>query len=478
MMGVPADVNARLRRLPKVDELLRDEAVRGLLDRAPRWAVVDAIRLELEVLRARLLAEERPRVAKDAGDGEPLRVDPSRLAKRLDELLCPSLRRVLNATGVVLHTNLGRAPLPTRALARIDEVARGYSNLEFQLDEGRRGSRYEHLSALLSRLTGVESALVVNNGAGAVLLVLAALAAGREVIVSRGELVEIGGSFRVPDVMRASGARLVEVGTTNRTHRRDYERAITTDTAVLLKVHRSNFALVGYTAEVSVAELSELAAARGLACVVDLGSGGLVSTTELGLAPEPLVQEAVAAGADVVTCSGDKLLGGPQAGLVLTRARYLDVLRGHPLLRALRPDKLSLAALEATLELYRDGLAQDEVPALAMLAASPSVLRARAEALRARIVVHAPWLALSIIPVRSAVGGGALPLAEPPSFAVAVTHPQLGPAALAARLRTAAPPLIARVADDRLLCDVRTLADDELDLAARAFTATTDEARP
>ncbi len=460
-----ADVNALLRRLPKVDDVLRDEAARRLLDGgAPRWAVVSAIRDEIDALRARLLAGPAPAAP------EPV-LAPSAIAGRVERLLKPSLGRVLNATGVVLHTNLGRAPLAPSALARVNEVARGYCNLEYRLDERRRGSRHEHVASLLAQLTGAEAALVVNNNAAAVLLALAALAAGREVIVSRGELVEIGGSFRIPDVMRASGARLVEVGTTNRTHPRDYERAIGADTALLLKVHRSNFAVIGFTTEVEAPELAAIGAARNVPTMIDLGSGSLIATGELGLAPEPSVQAMVAAGADVVTFSGDKLLGGPQAGILLLKKRHLEAVRSHPLLRAVRSDKLTLAALEATLELYRDGRAQAEVPALRMLSASAETLRARAERLLAMTAQAAPSLQVALVEVRSAVGGGALPESEPPSVALQVAHPRLDAVALDARLRAPAegPPLVGRIADDKLLIDVRTLGDGELPDVAAAF---------
>ena len=461
-MLAPDDLNARLRRLPQVDEVLRGETGQRLLGRAPRWAVVKAVREAIDSLRAAL---------RD-GHVKEVVIDEEALALRAEALALPSLRRVLNATGVVLHTNLGRAPLAASAIARVLEVARGYSNLEYRLDaaDGRaRGSRHDHVAELLAELCGAEAALVVNNCAAAVLLTLSALAAGKEVIVSRGELVEIGGNFRVPDVMRASGARLVEVGTTNRTRLDDYERAITSDTALLLKVHRSNFALVGFTEDVATAELAALGRARKIPTMVDLGSGSLLATESLGLGSEPTVQSTIAAGADVVMFSGDKLLGGPQAGVICLTRSLLPLVRSHALLRALRPDKLTLAALAATLELYRDGRAQAEIPTLAMLCASEIVLAARAEKLRALIKEATPALRPTVIATRSAVGGGALPLDEPPSFAVAVTHEAMTADALEARLRQASPPLIARIADGRLLADVRTLADAELADAARAF---------
>ena len=460
-MQPPADVNAALRRLPKVDEVLASPAVRSLLAEAPRWAVLTAVRGEIDRLRARLLD--------DGGAAEPV-IDAEKVARAARALTRPSLLPLLNATGVVLHTNLGRAPLADAAIDRVVATSRGYTNVEYKLDERRRGSRHDHVRHLLTSLTGAEDALVVNNCAAAVLLALGAHAQGKGALVSRGELVEIGGSFRVPDVMRASGVKLVEVGTTNRTHRKDYEEAIAADTALLLKVHRSNFAIVGFTKEVSAAELTQLAKDRGLLCMVDLGSGSMVDLTTLGLdaASEPSVPQVVADGVDLVTFSGDKLLGGPQAGLIVGTQKAIAPLRTHPLLRALRPSKLTLAALEATLELYRDGRAGD-VPALAKLSTPEPTLQARAEKLCATCAAVRPDLAFDAVRVKSAVGGGALPLCEPWSWAVAVTHSQLSPDTLDASLRASDPPVVGRIADGRLLLDVRTLTDDELPLLARAF---------
>jgi len=465
-MQPPADRNAVLRRLPKVDEVLASPAVRGLLERAPRWAVVAAVRGEIERLRAEIVAERSTAVDVDAG----------KVAGEVDELLKPSLQPLLNATGVVLHTNLGRAPLAAHAVERVAAVARGYANLEYRLDARRRGSRHEHVAELVATLTGAEDALVVNNCAAAVLLALSQLAAGRGVVVSRGELVEIGGSFRVPDVMRASGARLIEVGTTNRTHARDYEGAVADDTALLLKVHRSNFAIVGFTTEVDVGELAAIAHRKNLVAMVDLGSGALIDLRALGLAgSEPTVPEIIGAGVDLVTFSGDKLLGGPQAGILAGKRAIIAAMRAHPLLRAVRPDKMTLAALEATLELYRDGRTA-EIPALAMLATPEPTLEARAHALASACAKAAPALAFTPARVRSAVGGGALPTVEPWSWAVAASARDAGgPSAdaLDARLRRAAPPVIGRIAEDRLLLDVRTLGDDDLPAVARAFAETT-----
>ncbi|NTX55821.1 L-seryl-tRNA(Sec) selenium transferase, partial [Myxococcus sp. CA039A] len=374
-MGPPSNnvdggKNALLRALPSIEQLLRRPSLEPLLAGVPRARAVSALRLAVERARARLLQGE-PRSFEDADVGEAL-----------STLATPGLRPVLNATGVVLHTNLGRAPLAPEAVARVAEVARGYSNLEYDLDEGERGSRYAPVVGLLRQLTGAEDALVVNNCAGAVLLVLAALAGGRECIVSRGELVEIGGGFRVPDVMRQSGAKLVEVGTTNRTRVADYASVVGAETGLLLKVHRSNFAVVGFTEEASVAELSALGRQRGVPVFQDLGSGALVPMVGEGLSQEPTVPGVVAAGADVVAFSGDKLLGGPQAGVVVGRSALVSRIKAHPLTRALRVDKLTVAALEATLELYRDGR-PEAVPTYRLLAQSSEELRARALRLQA-----------------------------------------------------------------------------------------------
>jgi L-seryl-tRNA(Ser) seleniumtransferase len=363
----------------------------------------------------------------------------------------PRLRRVLNATGVVVHTNLGRAPLAEEALARVTEIARGYSNLEYDLSAGARGSRQDHAADLLRRLTGAEAALVVNNNAAAVLLALAALAEGREVLVSRGELIEIGDGFRIPDVLARSGARLREVGTTNRTRAADYERAVGPETALLLRVHQSNFRVVGFAAQPRIEELAAVAQRHGLPLVDDLGSGALTDLWD-----EPDARASLAAGADLVCFSGDKLLGGPQAGIVAGRAELVEKLRRHPLQRALRADKLTLAALEGTLALYLD--AAERIPVVAMLREPAAAVRARAERL-------ASLVGGEVEATVARAGGGALPLAEVESFACAVEEE------LAAALRAGEPPVVAIVRDGRTLLDCRTLADDELDEVAAAVAA-------
>ncbi len=442
---------ARLRALPSVDELLRRPSLAPVLAAHPRPRSVAAIRKALSDARARLLQ----------GDERPFEETDVCLA--LVELSRPRLRRVLNATGVVLHTNLGRAPLAPSAVERVREIAASYSNLEFDLDEGERGSRYAPVVELLRELTGAEEAVVVNNNAAAVLLVLAALCQGREAVVSRGELVEIGGGFRIPDVMRQSGALLVEIGTTNRTRLADYAQALRPESGLLVKVHKSNFAVVGFTEEVGTRELAALGRERGVPFFEDLGSGSLVELGADGLTPEPTVREVVGHGADVVTFSGDKLLGGPQAGIIVGRTELIERIRRHPLNRALRVDKMTVAALEATLELYRDGL-EDQVPAVRLLREDPRTLRARAE--RLRECLSERGVGSRMQETVSQVGGGAMPLARPGSWACALDVPD--PQQLQERLRASEPPVISRISENKLILDVRCLRDDELGPVAEA----------
>jgi L-seryl-tRNA(Ser) seleniumtransferase len=416
-----------LRDLPSVDELARgsDDPL-----------AVDAARTVIASAR------EEIRAGADPGDLEQRLADEVAAARR------PQLRRVVNATGVIAHTNLGRAPLAAEALARVVEAARGYSNLEYDLARGSRGSRQDHVAPLLGRLTGAEAALVVNNNAAAVMLALAALAEGREVLVSRGELIEIGDGFRIPDVLARSGARLREVGTTNRTRAADYERACGPETALLLRVHQSNFRLVGFTEQPTLAELSQVARSHRVPLVDDLGSGALA-----GLGDEPTARESLTAGADLVCFSGDKLLGGPQAGIVVGRAELVELLRRHPLQRALRADKLTLAALEGTLALHLE--APERIPVLRMLREDVTAVRERAERL-------AELVGGAVEETVARAGGGALPLAELPSYACAVEEE------LATKLRTGEPPVVALVRDGRTLLDCRTISDDELEAVAAA----------
>ena len=422
-----------LRDLPSVDELARE---------SDDPLAVDAART--------VIARARETIRRGAEPGDLTAL----LREELASARRPALRRVVNATGVIVHTNLGRAPLAAAALEHATEAARGYSNLEYDLGEGRRGSRQDHVATILRRLTGAEAAIVVNNNAGALLLALAALGEGRNVIVSRGELIEIGDGFRIPDVLARSGAHLVEVGTTNRTRAADYESAIDDRTALLLRVHQSNFRVVGFAEQPTIEELSTVARAKSLPLVDDLGSGAL-----LDLSDEPTARASLAAGADLVCFSGDKLLGGPQAGIVAGRAELVERLRRHPLHRALRIDKLSLAALEGTLLLYLDPeRALAEVPVLRML-------REPAEAVRARADRLADAVAGEVEETVARVGGGALPLHELPSFACAVEE------SLASPLRRHEPAVVGIVRDGRLLLDCRTIADAELDEVAAAVAA-------
>jgi L-seryl-tRNA(Ser) seleniumtransferase len=442
----------RLRALPGVDTVLLDPAAEELVSAVGARRAAEAVRAAVEELRREILAGEDPEVS------------PAAVAALAGELAGggrPGLRRVVNATGVVLHTNLGRAPLADSACAAAVQISSRYSNLEYDLEAGRRGSRYSHAVGLLRSLTGAEDALVLNNCAAATLLALAALAAGGEVLVSRGQLIEIGGGFRIPEILTLSGATLREVGTTNRTRCSDYERAVTGETRAVLWVHSSNFATIGFTESVGIRELAEL----GLPVIADLGSGALVP-----VADEPLVPVAVAAGASVVTFSGDKLLGGPQAGVAVGREQWISDMRKHPLARALRPDKLCLAALEATLDLYSDPeRARREVPALRMFAAQESELEERARELAAKIAESAPELGVSVVPSAGRSGGGTLPLYEIPSRAVRLTgHP---PEELAAALRASKPPIVGRIREDALLLDVLTILPGEEELIAEALNA-------
>jgi L-seryl-tRNA(Ser) seleniumtransferase len=422
---------------------------------------------DLEVPRERFVAAVRDVLAKARSDGSA--ADADEVARAARALIAArdqrSMRRVLNATGVVLQTNLGRAPLAPSAIAAIADAA-GSASVEYDLEKGQRGERHGHASALLRELSSAEDGVVVNNNAAAVLLALAALAARREVLVSRGELVEIGGGFRIPDVLQRSGAKLVEVGTTNRTYVKDYAAAIGDRTAAILRVHASNFKVVGFTARPEDRSLAALARERGIAFIHDLGSGTFLDTADHGLAHEQTVADAVTAGADVVTFSGDKLLGGPQAGLAVGRAPAIAALRAHPLMRALRPDKLTIAALVATLELYRDGGAAAELPVWRMLAATSAELERRARAIAARL--NAAGDACEVVETSSTVGGGSLPEETQPSRGIAFADPAGTPAEVAARLRRGQPPVIGRILEGRAVLDLRAILPEDDDLLAQS----------
>jgi L-seryl-tRNA(Ser) seleniumtransferase len=449
-MATPPESDPR-RRLPAVDRVLQDERARALVARHGRARTLRALREWLDEARGGPEGSE-PALDRLYDD----------LGARLAQAQAPSLRRVINATGVVVHTNLGRAPLPREAARRVAEVAASYSNLEFDLATGERGDREDHAEGRLRDLLGVEATAVVNNCAAAVLLAVNTFAEGREVLVSRGELVEIGGSFRIPEILKKGGARLREVGTTNRTRLADYRAALGPDTGLVLHVHPSNFRIVGFTESPDLADLAGLAREAGVPLLVDQGSGLL--GREAGLLPgEPTVMEVLGAGADLVAMSGDKLLGGPQAGLLAGRREAIGALRRNPLYRALRVDKMTLAALDAVLLEHEAGRAAETVPVLAMLALSAERVRARAEALAQALAREAPGFEAAVLDGTSAVGGGAAPTVAVPTALLSLAHSGRRPAALAKALREGDPPVLARVAGDRLLLDLRTVApaDDE-----------------
>ena len=450
------------RVIPSVDQLRRRPSVIALETQYGHAAVVDALRTEAEEIRLAVAAGNAPDTSELAADAIVRRA-----LERLAGTVAPSLRRVLNATGVIIHTNLGRAPLSSAALERIAAIGGGYTNLEYDVAEGGRGARDAHAEQLLCRLTGADAAVVVNNCAAATLLVLAALARGREVLVSRGELVEIGGGFRVPDVMAQSGAYLREVGTTNRTRIADYALAISERTGAILRVHPSNFKIEGFTARATLAEIVALARKFDLPIVEDLGSGFVASRDSFtdggpqsaALSHEPTVQASIAEGVDVVCCSGDKLLGGPQAGIILGRATFLSRIRRHPLLRALRVDKLTYAALEATLIEYVTGRAADTVPVLRMALTTSDAVGARAEIVAARLR-DAGYVA-EVIDGISTIGGGSAAGSELPTRLIAIGLSGVSADELASRLRELEPPIVARIGDGRVLIDLRTIGTSE-----------------
>ncbi len=451
------------RLLPSVDQALQRPDVQALVEARGRPAVVKALRSALDALRSRATAGATGLEAAVEGLGRDV-------AERLEAARRPSLRRVVNATGVVVHTNLGRAPLSPEAAARVAEIAASYSNLEYDLERGERGDREVHAESRLRDLLGVEGTVVVNNCAAAVLLAVNTLAEGREVLVSRGELVEIGGSFRIPDVLRKGGARLREVGTTNRTRLADFRAALSTETGMILKVHQSNFRIVGFTEEPSLHELGELAREAAIHLVEDQGSG-LLEPLPGGLATEATVTQAVRGGADLVTFSGDKLLGGPQAGLAAGRWNLVERMRKNPLYRALRVDKMTVAALDATLVEHESSRAATTVPVLRMIQAPLAEVRARAEAFARELAAVAPALRPALVDGESAVGGGAAPTVGVPTVTVALEPGPAGADALAAALRAGSPPVVVRVAEDRLVVDLRTVRPDEEQVLLAALAA-------
>jgi L-seryl-tRNA(Ser) seleniumtransferase len=452
-----------LKKLPAVDEILKEERVQLWLEKHPRVLVLESIRTALDLKRQKLLRAKGP---SSVGASEQS-LSPAAILDDAETILQeqsePSLRRVINATGVIVHTNLGRSVLSEKAVERIVEVSRNYSNLEYDIRAGERGKRFVHIEHAIRRLTGVEAATAVNNNAAAVLLCLNTLALGKEVIVSRGELVEIGGSFRVPDVMERSGATLHEVGTTNKTHLKDYENAINQNTGLLLKVHTSNYKIVGFTKEVLPEELVTLGKKYNLPVMWDLGSGSFVDLSTYGAGGEPTVQQAIDSGVDVLTFSGDKLLGGPQAGLVLGKKTRLDPIRSNPLTRALRLDKLTLAALEATLNQYLDReKAVKDIPTLWMLTQPLSEIKRKADLLASGISQQASGFMVVLQDDTSQSGGGALPLGTFPTKTVCIRHGHMSANQIESGLRLGRPHIITRIKEGMVVFDPRTLNDEEI----------------
>jgi len=442
----------QLRLLPSIDVLLHDPAGQHLVSRYSRHLALRAVRASIARARASI---------RDGALCPPPEELLATAAAMLEQEQQPDLRPVINATGVIINTNLGRAPLSQSALAAVQQIAGGYSNLEYELETGQRGSRHSHVAALLRELTGAEAALVTNNNAAAVLLALSAAAMGREVIISRGQLVEIGGGFRVPDVMRQSGCHLIEVGTTNRTRISDYESALTEQTALLLTVHPSNFQVIGFTESTPISVLAELAHRHGLLIMDDLGSGCLLTTELYGLAHEPMPQESISAGADIVCFSGDKLLGGPQAGILVGKAAVLQRIAKHPLMRAVRIDKMTLAALEATLRHYQRNEAETHIPIWRMISASPTKIEARARRWSSKL--QAQGISARTQQGESTIGGGSLPGETLPTTLLALdaAHTPMPLDELAKRLRTRKTPIVVRIFRDTLLLDPRTVLEEQ-----------------
>ncbi len=456
-----------LRMLPGVDHVLELCGTPPFFADIPKTVLVNAIRKILETLRTGILSTDRDVTGEGLSDAHIIEAVTAAVIKATT----PNLKPLVNATGVVVHTNLGRSLLPEAVVENISLIAGRYSNLEYDLDAGKRGSRYTSVEDLLCEISGAQAAMAVNNNAGAVLLCLETFARSKEVIVSRGELVEIGGSFRIPDVMAKSGGILKEVGTTNRTHLRDYENAIEKNTALLLKVHRSNYSVIGFTAEVSLKELVELGARHGVPVMEDLGSGTFIDFSKYGLVKEPTVQDSVACGTDVVTFSGDKLLGGPQAGIIVGKKSIVDQIKQNPLARALRIDKLTLAALESTLRLYRDEeKAVGMIPTLRMLTMNIGDIETRASNLVEELKnIGKSRLEINLIKRSSRAGGGALPLLELPSRCLSIRLPGMSANVLEKSMRENDPPIIGRIEDDAYIMDPRTLRDDDLPIIRRAF---------
>jgi L-seryl-tRNA(Ser) seleniumtransferase len=465
-----------LSNIPSVDELIKQEEIQEISQRYPRSVIVDCIREYLSEYRNIIL---------NLNDDDLSLVPSTKVAlleginAKINKRMSSKLVSVINATGVVLHTNLGRAVLSEKVKQNLWRIACGYSNLEFELETGKRGSRYSHVESIICKLTGAEAAMVVNNNAAAVMLVLSTMAKDKEVVVSRGQLVEIGGSFRIPDVMSHSGAVLKEIGTTNKTHLFDYEKAFNERTAAFMKVHTSNYRILGFTKEVESEELVELGRKLNIPVIEDLGSGVLLDMQRFGLPYEPTVQSAVKAGMDVITFSGDKMLGGPQAGIIIGKKQYIEKMLKNPLTRALRIDKLTLAALETTLKLYLDEEeAINEIPVLRMLTISEEDLNKKANSLYNELLKKlGDKCDIAIIDEFSEVGGGSMPMHKMPTKAVSLITPDLSIDKLEEALRTYSTPVVARINKDRLILDVRTIFDGELDIIVKALVWAIDKNR-
>lgn len=448
------------KQIPKVDEVLELECIKGMTD-IPRKLILDAIRDELDQIRAEI------KNSLLTIENIDLRIES--IGENVKQRICifeqSHLKRVINATGTIIHTNLGRSLLSKKAAEKLVEVAYHYSNLEYNLELGQRGSRYSHVEKRLCEITGAEAAIVVNNNASAVMLVLSTMAKNREVIMSRGELVEIGGSFRVPDVMSQSGAKLIEVGTTNKTHLSDYQNAITEETAALMKVHTSNYRILGFTASVELEALVELAHQRGIPAIEDIGSGVLIDLAHYGLEHEPTVQESIRAGVDVVSFSGDKLLGGPQAGIIVGKKEYIDQMKKNPLTRAIRVDKFTVSALEETLKSYMDEkTAIKEIPTLRMITESIELLTQKAEAITNTFTNLDKYMDYQIAEGYSQIGGGAMPLTLIPSKVIEISSKTISVNELESKLRKQPIPIVARIFQDKLILDVRTILEEEEEL--------------
>lgn len=454
--------NLLYRSIPKVDVLLENPAIQKMIDCYSRETVMEAIHMEMDKLRKFIANTSDEESVKQQID-----LLVPHIACAVSDMHTPNMRMVVNGTGTVLHTNLGRAPVSREHMERVTALVSGYSNLEYNLEEGKRGERYSHFEKLLCKLTGAEAAMAVNNNASSVLLILSSLAKGGEVVVSRGELIEIGGKFRIPDVMEQSGAKLVEVGTTNKTHYDDYESAITEDTKALLKVHTSNYRIVGFTDSVAIDELIPLAKEHDLPVVEDLGSGVLIDLAKYGLTHEPTVQESIAKGADVVCFSGDKLLGGPQAGIIIGRKKYIDRMKRNQLTRALRIDKFTAAMLELVLQEYlSEEKAVKNIPVLRMITEPLEEVKKRARLLARRMRAYKLPAKIEVKPCESQIGGGSLPLERIPSMAVVLRPEKISVTELEERMRRLPVPIIPRTANDTIILDARTLKQSDIKLAA------------